>query len=249
VKDKGFIITHRSILEWEWYKEVNTCHLFRHCIYRANYQDDKWRGIEVKRGSFITSLNSLVEESGLTIQNVRTAIKNLVKTGDLTSKSHSKYRILTVINYDKYQTLNKQTNKQVTSNQQTTNKQVTTDKELKESNKVIKVTKNIYSEFVKLTDIEYKKLIDKFGSNITKDKIQTLSDYIGSSGKKYKSHYHTMLSWDNRDKKNNPKSNEPEWHDEYIKERNDKDSITELEDKKKLDSISLEEVSKRFNKL
>jgi hypothetical protein len=128
--EKGFIKLYRSLLDWEWYTDTNTFRLFTHCLLRANYQDTKWRGVDIKRGSFITSLNTLVEETNLSVQNIRTSLDKLKSTGELTSKSHSKYRIVTLNNYDLYQ----QDNKQLTSKQQATNKELTTDKELKEVN-------------------------------------------------------------------------------------------------------------------
>lgn len=65
----------------------------------------------------------------------------------------------------------------------------------KEKNK-----KEIYLEFVRLTKDEYKKLVEKYNEIIIKNKIEDLNDYIGSKGKKYKSHYHTILSWLRKDK-------------------------------------------------
>lgn len=52
---------------------------------------------------------------------------------------------------------------------------------------------NIYGEFqnVKLTDEEYQKIKDK---NLL-PYIEKLSSYIASKGKKYKSHYATILTW------------------------------------------------------
>ena len=60
--------------------------------------------------------------------------------------------------------------------------------------------KNTYLDFVKLTDEEHQKLKDKFGATLN-DKLQALNDYIGSKGVKYKSHYHTILSWERRNAK------------------------------------------------
>jgi hypothetical protein len=198
VKDKGYVKTHRSIMDWEWYKVPNTNILFKHCILRANFEDTKWRGIEVKRGSFITSLNTLSEETGLTVQNVRTALKNLELTNDLTSKSHSKYRIVTVNNYCEYQATNKQDNKQLTSNQQGANKQLTTDKELKEPKNLKNVIKKIYIKLgkynnVKLTQKEYDKL--KSEHNNIDSIIDWFSAYIEEKDYKSKSHNLTIRRW------------------------------------------------------
>lgn len=61
--------------------------------------------------------------------------------------------------------------------------------------------KHKYGEFnnVLLTDIEYEKLKEKYPSNYQK-RIDDLSLYISSKGNKYKSHYHTIISWDRRSK-------------------------------------------------
>jgi len=50
-------------------------------------------------------------------------------------------------------------------------------------------------DFVKMTDEEVEKLIEKFGQELTKIAIERLDNYIGSTGKKYKSHYRAILSW------------------------------------------------------
>ncbi len=62
----------------------------------------------------------------------------------------------------------------------------------------VKLSKNRYLDCILLTKIEYQKLIDKFGKETTKEKIETLNDYIMSKGKKYSSHYHTILNFDRR---------------------------------------------------
>ena len=55
--------------------------------------------------------------------------------------------------------------------------------------------KDKYSEYVFLTKNEYTKLIEKYSKVTVDNKIEDLNNYIGSKGKKYKSHYHTILSW------------------------------------------------------
>lgn len=61
-----------------------------------------------------------------------------------------------------------------------------------------KPTKKQFLEFVLLTDQELKNLIEKFGEKTTQIWIERLNNYIGSKGAKYKSHYHTILNWNNR---------------------------------------------------
>jgi hypothetical protein len=53
-------------------------------------------------------------------------------------------------------------------------------------------------DFVRLTEAEYEKLIEQFGREGADDRIRALNDGIGSKGYKYKSHYHTILSWERK---------------------------------------------------
>lgn len=55
--------------------------------------------------------------------------------------------------------------------------------------------KTSYAEFVTLTPKEYDKLVHEYGEEGTKRMIEILNTYKGSSGKKYKSDYFTILKW------------------------------------------------------
>jgi hypothetical protein len=124
------------MLKWEWYTNVNTRILFFHCLLNANWESGSWHGIDYEPGDFITSLPNLATGCGLTIQQTRTALSNLQSTGEITVKSFSQGRIITINNWTKYQAV---TDK-ITENQQASNRQpnrqstgnLTSDKEYKE---------------------------------------------------------------------------------------------------------------------
>lgn len=124
-ENKGFVSLWRCITEWEWYADVNTFKLFMHCLLKANYKNKSWQGIEIKRGSFITSLDNLAFETGLTKMQVRTAIKKLKLTHEITCETTSRYSTITVNNYNLYQQSNTQDNTQITYKQHTDNIRVT----------------------------------------------------------------------------------------------------------------------------
>lgn len=124
---EGFIFLHRQIMEWEWYSDINVTRVFIHCILEANHKDNKWQGNTIKKGTFVTSYEKLAIATSLTVQQVRTALNKLKSTGEITCKSTSRNSIITVNNWNKFQTNNKQDNKQITSKQQTNNKQITTN--------------------------------------------------------------------------------------------------------------------------
>lgn len=131
---RGFITLHRKIVGWEWYSDVNVFRVFTHLILTANWEPKKWKGELISRGQKVISIQKLAQETGLTEQSVKTAIKKLKSTGELTSKSTNKYTVVTLINYDFYQDKEKQLTNKTTNNltneQQTNNKRVTTTKQL-----------------------------------------------------------------------------------------------------------------------
>lgn len=138
-----------SITQWEWYKDANTARLFFHLVIKAQYKDTRWQGYDIPRGCVVTSFKRLEEELGLSTQNLRTAIKHLIKsenienlTYEITNIKKANFTIYKVNNYDSFQGGNEQDNKQLTNGQQTPNKQLTTyKKDKKERSKEIK---NIY---------------------------------------------------------------------------------------------------------
>lgn len=84
MEDVSFYKAYRKMEDWEWYKDIYVFKLFHHLLLRANWKDGRFQGIEVPRGSLITSIENLSMQSGLSIQQVRTALKKLEKQGKLT---------------------------------------------------------------------------------------------------------------------------------------------------------------------
>jgi hypothetical protein len=64
-----------------------------------------------------------------------------------------------------------------------------------------KEEKKLFLDFVYLKDSEYDSLVKEFGEEVVIEKIRELNAGIGSKGYKYKSHYHTILSWHNKNTK------------------------------------------------
>ena len=144
--NQGFIFLHRRFLDWEWYGEPNMVALFIHILLSANYEVKRWKGIEIERGQFITSLQSLSDAIGVSVMKVRTCLKRLEETGEITTKTTNKYSVITICKYDSYQSQNSDANKQITNNQQTDNKQITIKQQSNNNNIINKeINNNIYS--------------------------------------------------------------------------------------------------------
>ena len=141
----AWIKIDRQILDWEWYDDINTKVLFFHCLLRANWEDKQWHGHLIKKGSFVTSLSKLSEETKLSVRKVRTSLEKLKLTGELTKVSTPDFTIITVNNWDKYQDNDKPHDKRATNERQTNDKQTTTTKEYKEYKNI---RSNIHNMFV-----------------------------------------------------------------------------------------------------
>lgn len=115
--NNGFILIHRKLLKWQWYKDSNTLHLFIDLLLDANYEESKVGFEIIKRGQCLTSLNRIHENTGLTYQQIRTSLSKLEKSGEINKQTTNRYSIITINKYDEYQDINKQiTNKQQTDN-------------------------------------------------------------------------------------------------------------------------------------
>jgi len=142
---EGWIKLHRKFLKWEWFDDSKMIKFFIYCLLRANYEDAKWQGQIIKRGSFISSLKNISIDTNFSVQQVRTLISKLKSTDEITSKSTNTYTLITICNFESYQVeniveqqANQQTNQQtdnkrITNEQQTDNKRITTSKNIKKN--------------------------------------------------------------------------------------------------------------------
>lgn len=120
---EAWILLYKKFLNWEWYDHPPTKDVFLHCLLSANFIDENWKGQKIKRGQFPTSVEKLATTLGLTVQQTRTALKNLQTTNEITIQTTNRYSIITVINYNCYQPNVKQGKGLRGNNKQTTNKQ------------------------------------------------------------------------------------------------------------------------------
>ncbi|MBP5442246.1 MAG: hypothetical protein J6Y60_03315 [Treponema sp.] len=134
-----FIKLDRNMLNWRWWKNRNTLQVFIWLLFKANVADHDFENETIHRGQVATSLQTIANSCGLTIMQVRTTILHLISTGEITSKSCNRFRIITIVNYDSYQS--KVTSK-ITGKQQADNKQITSKQQQYKNDKNDKNEKN-----------------------------------------------------------------------------------------------------------
>lgn len=124
---EGWVTLHRKFLQWEWFDIPEMVKFFIYLLLMAGHSERKYRGIQLQRGEIITSTPTMMKDTKLSEQQIRTCIKRLKSTGEITCKSTNKFTIITICNYDRYQSEDLMANGQNNGqpNTQTTDKQRT----------------------------------------------------------------------------------------------------------------------------
>lgn len=208
--NEGYIKLYRKMMKWGWYTDTNAKCVFLHLLFLAQYEACFYRGVKLDVGQAVTSIREIATQTGISVQSVRTALDHLKSTQEITQLPHGKFSVFTVKNYSEYQGDNTISNNQVTQNQHSAN----TDpyikksrsqeiKNIKEKNISIEILKKKFGEFenVMLTGEEHEKLVDSLGDIGAKEYIERLSSYLAQSGRRYRSHYATLLNWWRKDGK------------------------------------------------
>lgn len=131
----------RNILNWRWFTDRNTLQVFLWLLLNANIKPNGFMGTTVKRGEVATSYKTIASQSKMTENQARTAIQHLKTTGEITITRHSKFVVISIVNYDLYQGRNPITN--TIKTQSNHNQNPITSQQSK--NKRIKEEKNIYT--------------------------------------------------------------------------------------------------------
>lgn len=163
---EGWISLYKKFVNWEWYQDTNVKSVFIHLLLLASYEDKKWQGRVVKRGQVIISSGNLASDLKLTRQQVRTALKKLQSTDEISVESTNKYLVITIEKYSDYQSALQNNNHQTTNKTtiEATNKTIEESIEVKgiqemPRNKVTNETTNKITTSNKLnTKLNYTKL-------------------------------------------------------------------------------------------
>lgn len=138
----GWIKLYRAIQDHWVFQDAEYFRAWCIILMRVNHEPKKalihGKIYECDRGQSLLSLNSWVEEFGVSnwsIRKVRTFFKLLENDHMITTEGMQKTTRLTVCNYESYQDVRQANDKQTTSKRQTDDKQTTTTKELKNDKK------------------------------------------------------------------------------------------------------------------
>ena len=143
----GWVALHRQFTQWEWFEKPEMVQLFIYLLISATHEEMQWRGVTIKRGQIVTSLDKIKAATGLSTSKIRTCLERLKLTNEIASETTNQYRVITICNYDKYQnvceTSDKQDDKQIANKSQTNRKQIASAISYNNNNNNITTKKNI----------------------------------------------------------------------------------------------------------
>lgn len=100
---QGWLKLHRKIQEWQWFDDPIVLKFFIYCITSANHKDTQWLNYDVDKGSFIRSVSSMEKDLKYSTKQVRTCMRKLQKSGEISVIGTNKFTIIEVCNFGSYQ--------------------------------------------------------------------------------------------------------------------------------------------------
>lgn len=92
-------------MSWERYQDTNTKVVFIHLLLKACFDQCHHKNISLLRGQYCTSISGLADELNLSPRNIRTALKKLQDSGEITTETTNRYSIISIQKYEDYQLL------------------------------------------------------------------------------------------------------------------------------------------------
>jgi hypothetical protein len=131
--NRGYIKLWRKTLDSGLVQHPNAFALFGYlllgCAWRKKKYATKYGIIQLREGQMATGRKKLASDLNQSEQNIRTALGLLEKMKILTIESTNGYSIITLENWDKYQSCEDEITSGLTNGQPTPNQRLTTDKE------------------------------------------------------------------------------------------------------------------------
>ncbi len=165
---RGYFPLWRKIRDWGWYKDPITKAVFLELLLLSNHKKTDYMGHTIFPGQCVTGRKKLSADLGISEQTIRTSLKKLKSTNEITIENCNKFSIITLNNYFKYT----KSTSEITGNQPATNQQLTTPNNgnnlntKKERHKppTLPLCKD-YFIYLKSDHLEAEKFFDHFSSN------------------------------------------------------------------------------------
>lgn len=193
---EGWIKIHRKILENPIVcKDSETLSIWIYILLNATHKEIpalfKGKEITLQKGQLITGILSISKRLKINKDKIQRTLKCFEIDKQIEQQTSNQNRLITIVNWNEYQEIDNQNDKQMINKRETNDKQLITNKNVKNERNIL-----YYGEYknVFFTNEQYQKLLNEFPNDYN-ERIQRLDDYIQSSGKKYKDCLATIRTW------------------------------------------------------
>lgn len=165
--NNGFINIHRKILDNPISKKPHWAWLWVYLLLRANWEETTiiWNGQNtlIEKGSFVTGRNSLSKDTGIPASTIEDILKYLENQQQIRQQKNNKYRVITILNWERYQKSDNKSNIKATSSRHLAD----TDNNINNINKNNKreATPSEEAKSFFLGDHPYQELFDSFSKD------------------------------------------------------------------------------------
>lgn len=106
----GYIKIFRQIKDWAHFQEPSVLLMWIWLLVSVNFKDGYFHGKLVKKGEIITSFRKISEETGLSVNTIRSCLDKLKMSGEITQKKSensqiSQYTHIVINQFVKYQSV------------------------------------------------------------------------------------------------------------------------------------------------
>ena len=206
--ENGYLRLSRTLLYHRYFQDSEKLRFWIWCLLKASHTKHKVivgnDTIELEVGQFVTGRKKACEELKVSEQAFRTLLNFFEKKEQkLTNKSTSKYTLITINEYDIYNSENYKTNQQInqhlTSVQPAPNQRLTTYN--KDNNGNNEKNTVLQRKFIPPTIEDIKEYIKENDYSVDPNtflKYFTESNWIDSNGKKVKNWKQKIITWEGR---------------------------------------------------
>ena len=225
----GYVKVDRKMLESDLIHEPVTFTVFMYLLLSANYREGEYNGQQIHRGESVVSYPRIASATGVTERQARTALSKLVKSGRVSVKRYPKFSVVTLLNYDKYQSVSDKKSGECQSNVRQEVTQMSPSKEIKNINNINNYSSccsNYIGDFcekndggsdddkkedtklhcfskggnVMLSDPQVEKLLQVLSLDEFNFYLDKLDKFISEKNASVKNHYETILKWAREDR-------------------------------------------------
>ena len=100
----GWYKQQRNLSERAWFQDSQMVHLYHFLKERAYVSDGRFHGKTIRRGSCPTTRAEMSEYTGMSPRTIDRILKKLVSYGEIIVRGNNKFSIITICDYDSYDT-------------------------------------------------------------------------------------------------------------------------------------------------